>query len=121
VGIAGAGLMREIDRALPEHLGDWWTPDVWCPHSAQWWRRHWERTGIVDVEVADSMPDGWLRWLDWHRAVAPETRQKLGRSKPTAVSYLGTCPRGASQWGNHAERPHRVRTYRVHAAALAAG
>src|SRR6184192_2316888 len=27
VGIAGAGLVREIDGALPEHLREWWTQD----------------------------------------------------------------------------------------------
>jgi hypothetical protein len=25
----------------------------------------------VDIEVADTMPDGWKLWLDWHHAVAP--------------------------------------------------
>lgn len=28
-------------------------------------------TGIVDVAQADTMPDGWRRWLDWQRAVSP--------------------------------------------------
>ena len=28
VGIAGAGLMQEIDGPLPEHLREWWTPDL---------------------------------------------------------------------------------------------
>src|SRR5262245_7041242 len=58
VGIAGAGLMQEIDGEMPKHLQDWWTHDLWCLHSAAWWRRHWERTGIVDIEVADAMPGG---------------------------------------------------------------
>ena len=71
IGIAGAGLMHEIDGAAPEHLAAWWTPDLWCLHSASWWRRHWEKPEIVDVVLADAMPDGWRRWLDWHRAVAP--------------------------------------------------
>src|SRR5258706_13297493 len=34
VGIAGAGLMREIEGPIPEHLGEWWTQDLWCLHSA---------------------------------------------------------------------------------------
>ena len=32
VGIAGAGLMREIEGTPPEHLRDWWTQDLWCLH-----------------------------------------------------------------------------------------
>ena len=59
IGIAGAGLIREIDGPLPAHLQAWWTHDLWCLHSAAWWRRHWERTGIVDIEVADTLADGW--------------------------------------------------------------
>src|SRR6476660_8086970 len=29
VGIAGAGLMREIEGSVPEHLAAWWTQGVW--------------------------------------------------------------------------------------------
>ena len=58
VGIAGEGLVREIEGPVPEHLREWWTQDVWCLHSAIWWRRHWERTGIMEIELADIMPDG---------------------------------------------------------------
>src|SRR5438093_6836347 len=43
VAIAGAGLVRELEGSPPEHLRQWWTPDLWCLHSAAWWRRHWER------------------------------------------------------------------------------
>ena len=71
VGIAGAGLTEELDGAVPEHLRRWWEPGHWCLHSAGWWRRHWERTGILGVERADALPDGWRLWLDWQRAVAP--------------------------------------------------
>src|SRR5262245_30615471 len=70
IAIAGAGLTREIDGPVPEHLREWWTPDVWCLHSAGWWRRHWERTGFVSIERADDMADGWKLWLDWQRAIA---------------------------------------------------
>jgi len=58
VGIAGAGLVREIEGPLPEHLRAWWTRDAWCLHSAAWWRRHWERTGIMEIELSDTMPEG---------------------------------------------------------------
>ena len=78
---------RRIDagdrRSVPEHLRAWWTPDLWCLHSAGWWRRHWERTGIVDVEVADTLPDGWRRWLDWHGRSRPTTAPRSRRWRPT--------------------------------------
>src|SRR6516165_10748615 len=72
VGIAGAGLMREIDGPVPAHLREWWTPDLWCLHSAPWWLRHWDRTGILDVAVADTLPDGWRLWRDWLSVIAAD-------------------------------------------------
>lgn len=89
LAIAGAALIHEIDDAIPEHLRAWWTPDVWCLHSAAWWRRHWQRTGIVDVEVADSMPDGWLRWLEWHRVVAPDNAIEIAALEADRGRHLG--------------------------------
>jgi SAM-dependent methyltransferase len=89
VGIAGAGLTREIGGALPDHLREWWTQDLWCLHSPAWWRRHWERTGIVDVELADTLPDGWRLWLDWHRVVAPDNEAEMKAVEADRGSFLG--------------------------------
>jgi len=38
------------ERSLPEHLQAWWEPALCSLHAPAWWRRHWERTGIVRVE-----------------------------------------------------------------------
>jgi SAM-dependent methyltransferase len=90
LGIASAGLMREIDGELPDHLRDWWTQDgAWSIHSAEWWRRHWEVTGLLDVELADTLPDGWQRWLDWHRVVAPDNDLEIQTLEADRGSHLG--------------------------------
>jgi SAM-dependent methyltransferase len=89
VGIAGAGLVREIEGPLPEHLREWWIQDVWCLHSAAWWRRHWERTGIMDIELADTMPDGWQLWLDWQREVTPDNEVEIKALEADRGNYLG--------------------------------
>lgn len=89
LGIAGAGLMQEIPEALPEHLRQWWTQSHWCLHSARWWRRHWERTGIVDISLAESMPDGWRLWLDWHQVIAPDNQVEIEALKADQGRYLG--------------------------------
>ena len=81
--------MQEIDGPVPEHLRPWWTHDLWCLHSAAWWQRHWERTGIVRVEVADTMPDGWQRWLDWHRIIAPDNAVEIAALEADRGEYLG--------------------------------
>ena len=65
VGTVGAGLVQELDGPVPSHLQEWWTQDLWALHSAAWWHRHWERTGILDMELGDTMRDGWQFWLEW--------------------------------------------------------
>ena len=89
IGIAGAGLMREIEGPIPAHLQDWWTADLWCLHSAAWWRRHWERTGILDIETADTLPEGWQWWRDWVTLIAPENATEIRALAADAGSHLG--------------------------------
>ena len=89
IGIAGAGLVREIEGALPEHLRAWWTRDLWCLHSAAWWRRLWERTEIMDIEQADTLPDGWRLWLDWHLSIAPDNEAEIQALQADRGRYLG--------------------------------
>src|SRR5262245_30111128 len=89
IGIAGAGLMRDFDGRLPEHLREWWTQDLWGLHSAEWWRQHWERTGILQIELADTLHDGWQFWLAWHHAVAHDNATEIAAVEADRGSYLG--------------------------------
>jgi ubiquinone/menaquinone biosynthesis C-methylase UbiE len=89
IGIAGAGVVQEIDSPVPDHLQAWWTQDLWAFHSAAWWRQHWERTGIMAVELADTMPDGWRYWLEWQNAVAPNNAVEITAIETDASKYLG--------------------------------
>ena len=115
VGIAGAGLVREIEGPLPEHLREWWTQDLWCLHSAAWWRRHWERTGIMDIDLADTMPDGWQRWLDWHRVIAPDNEAEIKALEADRGRLPRLrSPRGSPPWPGEAGRSHRVLARAVH-------
>ena len=57
------GFMQDLDGPLPEHLHPFWAQECWSWHTAGWWRYLWERTGLVNVEIAESMPDGWQVWL----------------------------------------------------------
>lgn len=91
IAVALAGFVNEIEGDVPAHLKEWLhaEPSLWSMHSPAWWRRHWERTGIVDVEIADSMPDGWRLWLEWHRTVAPENRLEIDTLEADGGSHLG--------------------------------
>ena len=90
LGIAGAGLMQEIEGPVPDHLQEWWNQDLpWCLHSAAWWRRHWERTRILDIEVADALPDGWQFWRDWMQVIAPGNATEIQALEADFGRYLG--------------------------------
>lgn len=88
IGIAGAGLVSELD-AMPEPLRRMWTEDFWCLHSADWWKRHWGRTGIVDVQAADLMTDGWKLWLEWQKTAHPENTLEIESIEQDAGRHMG--------------------------------
>jgi SAM-dependent methyltransferase len=65
IGIIVPGLREEFTNGPPEHLKPYWEWDFCSFHSPAWWRRHWEKTGKVEVLHADLIPDGWKQWLTW--------------------------------------------------------
>lgn len=63
-GIVVPGLVEEFDD-VPAHLAPYWEPAFWSFHTPAWWRRHFERSGVVEVERADLVPGGADQWLLW--------------------------------------------------------
>ena len=43
----------------------------------------------MKIELADTMPDGWQHWLDWHRAVAPDNELEITALEADRGSYMG--------------------------------
>src|SRR5262245_39366142 len=82
--------MREIEGPVPAHLRGVMDLGLWCLHSAAWWRRHRDWTGIMDVALADVLPDGWRFWAarDGRRpstiqiAFRVPTGHEVGDSRP---------------------------------------
>lgn len=75
IGIVEVGLVRDLHGAPPEHLtkpmkngGVLYGSDCVAWHSPEWWRNHWAKTGHVDVEIAESHPEGWNLWLRFEQA-----------------------------------------------------
>jgi SAM-dependent methyltransferase len=62
IGMVVPGFARDIDGQLPEHLRPFWAQECWSWHPVAWWRQHWARTGLVEVECADNMPDAYEVW-----------------------------------------------------------
>lgn len=89
IGIAQVGLTKEMDGPIPAHLQTWWAKDQpWSFHSAPWWHRHWGRTGILDMEVVDSLEDGWQLWRDWLRVIAPQNTTEIAALEADAGQNL---------------------------------
>ena len=43
----------------------------------------------MNIELADTMPDGWQLWLDWHRVVAPDNEAEIKALEADHGNYLG--------------------------------
>jgi len=79
LGTAVPCILHELDD-VPQHLRPFWVWDFCSFHSPAWWRNHWEKTGLVKVEVADAMQNGWKLWLEWNelRAEFGDESQRKG-------------------------------------------
>lgn len=89
IGIAGAGLVKELEDGVPEELREAWSGDFWCLHSPAWWQRHWERTGLVEIVAAEGMDDGWRLWSHWQRTAWPDNAPEYEAVEADAGRTLG--------------------------------
>jgi SAM-dependent methyltransferase len=96
LGIVVPGLTQDFDGPLPEHLtrprsngSVFWSPGCWCFHTAAWWRQHWGKTGLVDVEITDGLPDGWRDWLWYEKACDEAGTLKFPSEEETLAEDTG--------------------------------
>ncbi|HUC05288.1 MAG TPA: methyltransferase domain-containing protein [Acidimicrobiales bacterium] len=68
IGIVVPGRLDEPGPDVPPGLEAYWDWEFCTFHGPLWWRRHWEKTGRVHVDVADIVPDGWQDWLAFDEA-----------------------------------------------------
>ncbi len=73
LGVVCPGVVREIEE-VPQWLEPYWEDGFSTFHTPDWWRAHWESTGLVEVDRAELLPHGsedWLLWTetsdDWKR------------------------------------------------------
>ncbi len=84
LGVVIPGVTREVGVEPPENLRKDWHWDFASFHSVEWWRRHWQRTGKVDIRTADWLPDGWMYWAMWDRLCAETRNEPVDESKMVA-------------------------------------
>ncbi|MFZ5981906.1 MAG: SAM-dependent methyltransferase [Candidatus Zixiibacteriota bacterium] len=97
IGIVVPGLMEAFGNSVPDYMtrkqpsgSVFWKPsECFSFHTAEWWKNHWGKTDLVDIEVCDILPDGWKYWLKWAELLddlgigfdeeAPVLREDKGR------------------------------------------
>lgn len=90
VGIALSGLVHGWEDEIPAHLRSWWVQDqLWGFHTADWWQRHWNQTGVLEHIVADTLSEGWRFWLESLRAVAPDNATEIQAIETDAGRHIG--------------------------------
>lgn len=95
-GFVSAGLMKDFPSdGIPPHLARFWTQDCWNIHTAEWWRRHLSRTGLVEISMAAPIEDGWSLWADWADATDCSTwyREMLRADAGAYLGYVGVVSR----------------------------
>lgn len=71
-GVCDAYVSREnvSPQELPPAVRGPWQTDWWGVHTIDWWRNHWEKTGLLRVLCAEPLPESELikqRYLDLFR------------------------------------------------------
>ena len=78
VGFVVAATMQGVGEDLPDHLestGFWDRAECYSLHTLDYWKKLWRQTRLADIEVADTLEDGWREWMIWNeawRAHAPD-------------------------------------------------
>lgn len=89
IGIVVPGLLRELDGEVPEEIRPYWDQPFFAWHSPAWWRRHWDKTGLVDVEVADTLADGegYTVFVTWE-TVMRNTQRLVAQDGGRNISFV---------------------------------
>ena len=69
IGIVVAGWLKETESPMPPGLETYPPFEFANFHTLGWWREHLERSGPVEIEACDYLPDGKLIWYDSARAM----------------------------------------------------
>ncbi|HKL12540.1 MAG TPA: class I SAM-dependent methyltransferase [Halanaerobiales bacterium] len=68
-GIVVPGVKEDFQGDVPNELKEVWDNEFFSFHSSQWWRNHFEKTGLVDIEIADDLENSWSIWMKWEKAL----------------------------------------------------
>jgi SAM-dependent methyltransferase len=83
IGVVIPGLTAPFTREIPHHLTQkqsngtsFWEDECNSFLTKETWREIWEGSNRVDMERADTLPDGWRHWRDFEIAL-----EKAGKNR----------------------------------------
>ncbi|HBU12735.1 MAG TPA: SAM-dependent methyltransferase [Clostridiales bacterium] len=87
-GIVVPGLTREFEGGCPETLKELWVGEMFSFHSKDWWRRHWEKTGIAEITACYDMEDPKGIWWPWAKWAAENFDKEWGEGGDFDTKFL---------------------------------
>ena len=68
---------------VPDYLADLYAPGGFHAfHTAEWWREHWRKTGLVEVTCAEEPPESSAIWEEFIPHTSPQEQVALGADAP---------------------------------------
>lgn len=103
LGVAVVGLMKEIGAKPPAHLTEpqangkvFWESSCRSFKTADFWRKLWAGSEMVEDVAVDVLPDGWRHWRDFERALEaagknapfPSDAETLDRDRGEYIGFI---------------------------------
>jgi len=63
-GIVVPGFTQEFENGFPDSMNELFADDMFTFHSNAWWRKLWEKTGMVDITACYDIENAHEIWLD---------------------------------------------------------
>ncbi len=78
IGQVSPGLQQELlENKPPKELEKYWDTEFFTFHSMEWWKKHWEKTKLVEIVSAEILEDGWNDWLKWEEELLKTHAQQI--------------------------------------------
>jgi SAM-dependent methyltransferase len=85
IGMTTPGLKRDpYEERVPDEIWSLWGYETAAWHSPEWWRRHWELSGLLEDIETSWLPDALENWILWMMA----RREANGTQEGAALEML---------------------------------
>jgi cyclopropane fatty-acyl-phospholipid synthase-like methyltransferase len=94
IGIVDIGFTRKVPSVAhaPEYLRPEFAEHWSCVHTLSWWRQHWEKTGLVDVQYAELLPQSDELLRDYIRDRPPAQAEDSNHARITQRQRWADLP-----------------------------